>query len=125
MSFLTRLDELMERKGINRAQLSRETGIPYTTINSFYHKGYENVRLSTLKKLAEYFNCSLDYLIDDEIQGNFSFDEATEYLENRLNQVHTIAAHHKGEEWTDEELNEIEEFKKFVLSKRDQKDPEK
>lgn len=34
------------------------------------------------------------------------------------NSPHTIAAHHDGEEWTDEELDEIEEFKKFVLSKR-------
>lgn len=123
MSFLTRLDELMEKKGINRAQLSRETGIPYTTINSFYHKGYGNVRLSTLQKLAEYFNCSLDYLVDDEIQGGLTFDEATEYLENRSDQVHTVAAHHEGEDWTQEELDEIEEFKKFVLSKRNKKDP--
>ena len=33
-------------------------------------------------------------------------------------EIHTIAAHHEGEEWTQEELDEIEEFKKFVLSKR-------
>lgn len=32
--------------------------------------------------------------------------------------INTIAAHHDSEDWTEEELNEIEEFKKFVLSKR-------
>lgn len=36
-------------------------------------------------------------------------------------EIHTIAAHHEGEEWTQEELDEIEEFKKFVKSKRDNK----
>ncbi|WP_019851512.1 helix-turn-helix transcriptional regulator [Desulfitobacterium sp. PCE1] len=30
----------------------------------------------------------------------------------------TIAAHHDGEEWTDEELAEIERFKEFVRSKK-------
>lgn len=30
----------------------------------------------------------------------------------------TIAAHHDAEDWTEEELAEIEEFKKFVKSKR-------
>lgn len=105
MSFLTKLDRLMSEKNINKSQLSRESGVPYTTIDGFYKKGTENIKLSTLKKLAAYFNCSLDYLADDDIPDDgYS--------------IHTIAAHHDGEEWTDEELDEIEEFKKFVLSKR-------
>ena len=41
--------------------------------------------------------------------------------EQALDTVNTIAAHHDGEEWTAEELDEIEEFKKFVLSKRNKK----
>lgn len=86
MSFITKLDKLMQERNINKSQLSKESGIPYTTIDGFYKKGTDNIKLSTLKKLAAYFNCSLDYLAD--------------------------------EEWTQEELDEIEEFKKFVLSKR-------
>lgn len=31
----------------------------------------------------------------------------------------TIAAHHDGEEWTEEELEEIEEFKRFVAMRRE------
>ena len=34
------------------------------------------------------------------------------------NQINTIAAHHDEAEWTEEELEEIEEFKRYVLSKR-------
>lgn len=34
--------------------------------------------------------------------------------------VQTIAAHHDGEDWTEEELEEIKRFKEFIKSKRKQ-----
>ncbi|WP_312071860.1 helix-turn-helix transcriptional regulator [Anaerotignum propionicum] len=67
MNFLDKLDSLMNKNGINKNILSKESGIPYTTIDGFYKKGYENVKLSTIKKLAEYFDTTLDYLMKDEI----------------------------------------------------------
>lgn len=106
MSFLTKLDMLMKEKNINKSQLSKESGVPYTTIDGFYKKGTENIKLSTLKKLSAYFGCSLDYLADDDV------------MDGRITEVHTIAAHHDDENWTEEELKEIEDFKKYVLSKR-------
>lgn len=105
MSFLTKLDRLMREKNINKSQLSKESGVPYTTIDGFYKKGTDNIKLSTLKKLATYFGCSLDYLADDDVPEDIS-------------EIHTIAAHHDEENWTEAELKEIEAFKKFVLSKR-------
>ena len=107
MSFLTKLDKLMNERNINKSQLSKESGVPYTNIDGFYKKGTDNIKLSTLKKLAAFFGCSLDYLADDNIPED--------------QEIHTIAAHHDGEEWTEEELDEIEEFKKFVMSKRNNK----
>lgn len=92
-------------KGVNKAQLSRETGIPYSTIDSLYKKGYENIKLSTLRKLANYFNCSLDFLVDDEIQGKLSFDEATEYLNERLNAANTANPEKQKLEKYFEQLN--------------------
>ena len=105
MSFLTKLDKLMAERKINKNQLSKEAGIPYTTIDGFYKKGTDNIKLSTLKKLAAYFDCSLDYLADDDINEDIA-------------DINTIAAHHDNEDWTDAELEEIEAFKQFVLSKR-------
>ena len=67
MIFTEKLDKLMEEKGINRAELARHSGVPYTTIVGFYEKGYENTKLSTLQKLVNYFGCSLDYLADDNV----------------------------------------------------------
>lgn len=66
MDFLERLDSLMKARGINKNVLSKESGIPYTTIDGFYKKGYENTKLSTVRKLCSYFGVSMDYLIGTE-----------------------------------------------------------
>ena len=66
MNFLDKLDFLMRGKEIGKSTLARESGVPYTTIDSFYKKGYENVKLSTLKKLSAYFLVPLDYWADDD-----------------------------------------------------------
>ena len=58
----------MRKKGIkNRSQLSKQSGIPYTTIVGFFEKGTENIRRTTLIKLSDFFGCSLEYLVSDEI----------------------------------------------------------
>ena len=68
--FLDRLSALMQEKGLNKMQLSKQSGIPYTTIDGLYKKGYEHVQLSTLEKLSAFFGVSIDYLCrsDEEIE---------------------------------------------------------
>lgn len=61
--FLETLDNLMKKKDINKHTLAKESGVPYTTIVGFYKKGYDNIKLSTLNKLSDYFGVSLDYLV--------------------------------------------------------------
>ena len=102
MGLTDKLDLLMKERNINKADLARESGVPYTTIDGFYKKGSENAKLSTLKKLCTYFNCTLDYLADDDVG-----DQPT-----------TIAAHKDGENFTTEELAKIEEYKKLLLAAR-------
>lgn len=58
------LDGLLRERGISRTELSRGSGIPYTTIDGWFKKGGDNVRLPTLKRLAEYLGVSLDTLAD-------------------------------------------------------------
>jgi DNA-binding Xre family transcriptional regulator len=71
MNFLDKLDKIMREKGINKRQLARLSGVPYTTIDSFYKKGYMNMKLSTLQKLSKFSGCSMDYLgTDDEEKSN-------------------------------------------------------
>ena len=68
MKLTDKLDLLMRQKGLTRRQFSKASGIPYMTIVSFYEKGTENVKLSTLKKITRFFNVSLDYIANDEIE---------------------------------------------------------
>lgn len=67
MNFLEKLDYMMEKMSINKSKLSQISGVPYTTIDGFYKKGYENTKISTIKKIASALNVSLDYLVDDDI----------------------------------------------------------
>ena len=70
MNIAERLDQLMQIRGINRNQLSKAANIPYTTLDGISKRGCDNVKLSTLIKLADYFDVSIDYLV-----GRSSVDE--------------------------------------------------
>ena len=67
MDFLEKLNTLMEKNNYNKSTLSKACGIPYTTIDGWYKRGYEELRLPTIKKLCTFFDTSLDYWIKDEI----------------------------------------------------------
>lgn len=67
MNFLEKLDFLMKKYGLNKRTLSINSDIPYTTIDGWYKKGYEGLKLTTLRKIADYFNTTLDYWFLDEI----------------------------------------------------------
>lgn len=67
MNFLEKIDYMMEKMSLNKRKLSILSGVPYTTIDAFYKKGYENTKISTIRKIASALNVSLDYLVDDNI----------------------------------------------------------
>lgn len=67
MDFLEKLNYLMEKNHLNKNTLSKACNIPYTTIDGWYKKGYEGLKLTTLRKLSQYFGTSLDYWASEEI----------------------------------------------------------
>ena len=93
----------MDRMGIRNKELSERSGIPLRTVNNILGGTTSNPTVETVKAMAHALNCTLDDVAED-----MAYKE----------EVHTIAAHHDGEDWTPEELAEIEAFKKYVLSKR-------
>lgn len=67
MDFIKRMEALMKEKGIsNNSELSKLCGIPYTTIDGFYKKGVDNIKLTTLQKLSDGLGCTMDYLATGE-----------------------------------------------------------
>lgn len=73
MNFNDKIDKFMSDNNIkDLKRLAILSDIPYTTLRDFYNKkSADNSRLSTIRKLSEYMDCSLDYLAFDD---NVNFD---------------------------------------------------
>ncbi len=59
---MIRLKELREEKGLNMRQASFAIGLPYTTYVS-WEKGEREPNSESLIMLANFFDCSIDYLL--------------------------------------------------------------
>ena len=68
MTFLEKLDYLIKNNDINKHKLSELSGIPYTTIVNFYKQSYDNIKLSTFRKLCDYFGVTLDSMARNELE---------------------------------------------------------
>lgn len=67
MNFLEKLNFLMDGHALNKRTLSQKSKIPYTTIDNWYKRDYEGLKIPTLCKLSDFFNTTLDYWVVDEI----------------------------------------------------------
>ena len=76
MDFRKKIDLFMKDNSINNLkQLAYKSDIPYTTLRDCYEKNNaDNSRLSTIRKLAKYMNCTTDYLGYDEIDYTDELD---------------------------------------------------
>lgn len=104
MCLFMKVKKLCEERGISIAELERKLGL---SPNVLYKLKTQKPSIDRVQSLADFFNVSVDYLLGrSEIP----------YI---VDQVETIAAHHDSDEWTKEELEEIEEFKRFVALRRE------
>lgn len=79
MTFTERLTELLDEHNISRRQLSIESGIPNTTINNWFNRS-SLPTLDIVERLADYFQCSIDYLSGREnYEGNIIINNASTY----------------------------------------------
>lgn len=83
-TFSDKLMELLEEYGLNRKQFAEKCGIPYPTVI-----GWTNLNrlpdYSALLKLADFFDCSVDYLMSrqDDV-GNITVVNNVSSEEERL-----------------------------------------
>ncbi len=63
MDFLNRLKLLMDKAGDNNSTLAKKSGIPYTTLDGLFKRGWEKAQISTIQKICEYYKVSLDYMV--------------------------------------------------------------
>ena len=97
MQLLLNLERLMADYRINRSELARACNLSTSTVNSWWNRSCENISLQTLMKLANYFNVSLEELVNGP--------STTEL-------IYTI------KDYSDEELQAIDNFAKFIKLQR-------
>ena len=66
MNMIEKIQEMMSEKKLTKADVAKGAEIPYTTLDGLFKKGFENTRFPTLRKLALYFDVSMEYLVVDE-----------------------------------------------------------
>lgn len=96
--------KLIDETGLNTKAFAEKAGLPYTTLRSMLERGMSKSAVENVIKVCGELGITIE-----EMEQMASRD------------IHTIAAHHDGEDWTEEELEEIERFKEFVRSKRQNK----
>lgn len=97
------IEKLIDEKYPTVKAFAEAIEIPYTTLRSMLSRGIGNASVNNVLKVCKGLGITTDQL---------------EKMAETGGDIHTIAAHHDDEEWTDEELEEIRQFKEFVRAKR-------
>lgn len=99
------LKQLIIDKYGNLAAFCKKIDLPWTTLDSIFKRGVGKANISSILKITTELGIDVESLAAGKIVYNVPA---------------TIAAHHEGNDFTPEEWDEIEQFKMFVKSKRDQ-----
>ena len=76
------LKRLREAKKLNKKQLAQNIGIPYTTYCN-YESGYRGTDSEVLRKIANYYNVTVDYLIGNSDEEIDNLDEIIQAVKER------------------------------------------
>jgi transcriptional regulator with XRE-family HTH domain len=107
MSFGSRLKNLRTELGLTQKDLGDKIGVSDRVVGYYESDDRFPKDESILILISKVFNTSTDYLL------------GLTNTRNPIEEIETIAAHHDDENnFTEEELESIEEFKAFVKSKR-------
>lgn len=100
MTVSERIREQMELHNLSYGELAAATGLAKSAIHRYATGQTDKIPTEALEKLAAALSVTPAYLTGWE------------------ERPHTLAAHFEGEEFTEDELREIENFVRFVKSRR-------
>ncbi|AYE35420.1 helix-turn-helix domain-containing protein [Clostridium septicum] len=121
-TFADRLKEERTKKNLTQSELATILYLGQTSVSK-YENGKQIPETPTLQKIADFFEVSVDYLLGKTNIRNYE-EITTEDKINKLVEesgINTIAAHFKGEKFTEDDLEDIENFINFVLAKKKKK----
>lgn len=81
MGIVERIKELCDSHGTNFAEVERKVGLSNGQIRRWDEA---SPKVHNIKKVANYFNVPLDYLLDGETNGNFPQPTSTDDLDEML-----------------------------------------
>lgn len=109
MSVESELKNLILNKYKSLREFAIKIDMPYSTMDTILKRGVDKANINNIIKICKELNIDTESLGEGRIEHK-----------QHERHVNTIAAH-KDEidvDWTEEELEDIENFKKYVLSKR-------
>lgn len=79
------LKEIMQEKNISQKQLSEYTGIPASSIASWFGKQSSSPSIDAVTKIADFFGCTIDYLVGRESEdGAIVIQQSDSLSENEI-----------------------------------------
>ena len=94
MTLLEKLTKLMAEQGLNKRKLSMASGIPYSTIDGLYKKGYKNIRYPTLRKLSDFFGVTMEFLSNDSLDFDNKLTETFKTTAEKENAPEAVIVMH-------------------------------
>lgn len=110
MTFGERLKNLRESEGLKQTELAEKLNLTSAALSQ-YEKGVREPNSEMLKKIADYFDVSTDFLLGRINERNINKEKAK--LDSSIK---TIAAHRLGnvEDLNDDAIEKINEYIEFI-----------
>ncbi|MBZ9615336.1 helix-turn-helix domain-containing protein [Clostridium estertheticum] len=106
------IKNLIKVTGLSVKAFSKKADLPYSTLRSMLERGIGNASVNNVIKVCKTLGIKVEQL--DEMAEN----ENCQINEEPKSQLETIAAHFDGEEFTEDDKDDIENFIKYVISKK-------
>ncbi|QUH21462.1 helix-turn-helix domain-containing protein [Alkaliphilus sp. B6464] len=116
MNIGLRVKELRKQLGLTQAEFAKKANISRTYLSDVENNRY-NPSIDTLQNIANHLEVPLSDFFDTSTDNERkTIDDINKIVEK--NKIETIAAHLDAEEFTDADLEDIEEFIKYVASRK-------
>lgn len=101
MGMGSKIDRLLKERNMTVMELARRVDVSPTTLYSMIQRDNKKVDIDVLFGIAKALGVDAEYFSDTIPE-----------------QPHTLAAHFDGNEFTEEEMDEIQKYAEFVKSRR-------
>lgn len=98
------LRTIMEKNNMKVSDIVKISGLPYSTVKAILERGAEKAGYVNVCKICNALGISADELEKMILDKTYSTSD--------------LAAHKDGENFTDEELSKIEEYKRLLIAAR-------